>query len=88
MSACWSHTGSTSGERGFAWDFMPSGRTHGGRVALPFVVGGMCAPARDSRYVSGRLDWNNRQLYVTRGVGSIRGPRFNGRPEVTVLDLA
>ena len=69
------------------WDLLLCGHTHGGQVALPFVGGGHFAPVRDSRYVDGLYDWEGRKLYVTRGIGSILGVRFNCRPEVTVLRL-
>ena len=83
-----SHNPDTKDEvRDFAWDLMLCGHTHGGQISLPLIGGGVFAPVRDSRYISGRYDWNGRQLYVTRGVGSIHGLRFNCRPEVSVLEL-
>lgn len=71
----------------YGWDVMLSGHTHGGQCALPFVGGGMFAPVKDRRYVSGLYTWDNRHLYVNRGIGSILGLRFNCRPEVSVLTL-
>jgi predicted MPP superfamily phosphohydrolase len=68
------------------WDLMLSGHTHGGQVVLP-IVGERFVPVRDKRFIAGLKQWNGRQVYVTRGVGSIRGVRVNCRPEVTVLDL-
>ena len=68
------------------WDLMLSGHTHGGQVVLP-MVGERFVPVRDKRFIAGLKQWNGRQVYVTRGVGSIRGVRVNCRPEVTVLDL-
>jgi len=69
------------------WDLMLSGHTHGGQVVLPFL-GERFVPIRDKRFVAGLKQWNGRQVYVTRGVGSIDGIRVNCRPEVTVLDLS
>ena len=69
------------------WDLMLSGHTHGGQVVLP-VLGERFVPVRDKRFVAGLKQWEGRQIYVTRGVGSIDGVRVNCRPEVTVLDLA
>jgi hypothetical protein len=69
------------------WDLMLSGHTHGGQVVLPFMQGSW-VPVRDKRFVAGLKQWNDRQVYVTRGVGNVRGIRVNCRPEVTVLDLA
>ena len=69
------------------WDLMLSGHTHGGQVVLP-IVGERFVPVRDKRFIAGLKQWNGRQVYITRGVGSIDGVRVNCRPEVTVLDLA
>ncbi len=69
------------------WDLMLSGHTHGGQVVLP-LLGERFVPIRDKRFIAGLKQWNGRQVYVTRGVGSIDGVRVNCRPEVTVLDLA
>jgi predicted MPP superfamily phosphohydrolase len=68
------------------WDLMLSGHTHGGQVVLP-MLGERFVPVRDKRFLAGLKQWNGQQVYVTRGVGSIRGVRVNCRPEVTVLDL-
>ncbi len=65
---------------------MLSGHTHGGQVVLPFL-GERFVPVRDKRFIAGLKQWNGRQVYVTRGVGSIRGVRVNCRPEVTILDV-
>jgi hypothetical protein len=69
------------------WDLMLSGHTHGGQVVLPFMEAHF-APVRDKRFIAGLKQWNGRQVYITRGVGNVRGVRVNCRPEVTVLDLA
>ncbi len=68
------------------WDLMLSGHTHGGQVVLP-LIGESWVPVRDKRFIAGLKQWNGRQVYVTRGVGNVRGVRVNCRPEVTVLDL-
>lgn len=68
------------------WDLMLSGHTHGGQVVLPFI-GERFVPVRDKRFIAGLKQWNGRQVYITRGVGSIDGVRVNCRPEVTVLDV-
>jgi len=69
------------------WNLMLSGHTHGGQVVLPFL-GERFVPVRDKRFIAGLKQWNGRQVYVTRGVGSIRGVRVNCRPEVTILDVS
>jgi len=68
------------------WDLMLSGHTHGGQVVLPFF-GARFVPVRDKRFIAGLKQWKGRQVYVTRGVGNVRGVRVNCRPEVTVLDV-
>jgi predicted MPP superfamily phosphohydrolase len=68
------------------WDLMLSGHTHGGQVVVP-VVGLNPAPVWDREYIAGLNRWNDRWIHTSRGVGSIRGIRFNCRPEVTLLHL-
>jgi predicted MPP superfamily phosphohydrolase len=72
--------------KGFPWDLMLSGHTHGGQVQLP-LIGALYAPVRDRRYIEGLKPWGQRQIHVTRGVGSIDGVRFLCRPEVSLLTL-
>lgn len=68
------------------WDLMLSGHTHGGQVLVP-LVGTRFIPVQDKRFIAGLKQWNGRQVYVSRGVGSLAGVRFNCRPEVTVLQV-
>jgi len=70
----------------YAWDLMLCGHTHGGQVVVP-VVGLNPAPVRDREYIAGLKPWNGRRIHISRGIGSIRGIRFNCRPEVTKLHL-
>ena len=65
---------------------MLSGHTHGGQVVMP-ITGANPAPVSDRRYVEGLKPWRDRWIHVSRGVGSIKGVRFNCRPEVTLLRL-
>lgn len=66
------------------WDLMLSGHTHGGQVRMPFWEEGF-APVLDKRYVAGLKAWEDRQIYVSRGVGNLLGVRFRCRPEVSIL---
>jgi uncharacterized protein len=73
--------------RTYDWDLVLCGHTHGGQLRLPFL-GTPFAPVIDKRYVEGLHRWQDRWLYVTRGVGNLHGVRFNCRPQVSVLDVA
>jgi hypothetical protein len=68
------------------WHVMLCGHTHGGQVIIPFE-GPRYAPVRDKRFVAGLRGWNGKQIYVSRGVGSLASVRFQCRPEVTIIDL-
>jgi predicted MPP superfamily phosphohydrolase len=68
------------------WDLMLSGHTHGGQVRIPFQ-GDRFAPVVDKRYVAGLRAWNDRQIFVSRGVGNLMGIRFRCRPEVSILSV-
>jgi predicted MPP superfamily phosphohydrolase len=70
-----------------SWDLMLSGHTHGGQVRIP-LHGDRFAPVIDKRYVAGLKAWEDRQIFVTRGVGNLHGVRFRCRPEVSLLVMA
>lgn len=70
----------------YPWHLMLCGHTHGGQVIIPFE-GPRYAPVRDKRFVAGLRGWNDKQIYVSRGVGNLMSVRFQCRPEVTILDL-
>jgi len=70
------------------WDIMLSGHTHGGQIRLPFFGGRLTAPVRDDRYIEGLLPWNERQIHISRGVGSLYGLRINCPPETTTLQVS
>jgi predicted MPP superfamily phosphohydrolase len=70
----------------YPWRLMIAGHTHGGQILAP-GIGSRFVAVKDKRFVSGLRKWRGRQVYVTRGVGSLGGIRLNCRPEVTILDL-
>lgn len=72
--------------RGYQWDLMLSGHTHGGQLSLP-LIGEPFAPIRDKRYVRDLHRLEDRWLYITSGVGSLHTARFNARPEISLLTL-
>lgn len=70
----------------YKWELMLSGHTHGGEVSIP-LLGEPFAPVKDKRFIAGLYFWNNRWLYITKGIGSVLHMRFNCRPEVSLLTL-
>jgi predicted MPP superfamily phosphohydrolase len=73
--------------RGHLVDLMLSGHSHGGQVKLPFV-GALVLPPLGEKYPEGHYRFNQMQLYVNRGIGTVGLPfRFNCPPEITVITL-
>jgi hypothetical protein len=70
----------------YPWELMLSGHTHGGQVVLPFL-GAPWAPVRDKRFLAGMYSWGGRWLHITRGIGNVRGFRFNCPPEVSLITV-
>ena len=71
----------------YPWHLMLCGHTHGGQLRLP-LLGYPFAPVYDKRFVEGLHRWNDRWIYITRGVGNLHGLRFNCPPEVSLLTLS
>jgi uncharacterized protein len=65
-----------------------SGHMHGGQVVLP-VLGPRLLPSKYGRkYLEGLVRAPHVQVYVSRGLGTVRLPfRFRSRPEVNLLTL-
>jgi predicted MPP superfamily phosphohydrolase len=73
--------------RGQLVDVMLSGHSHGGQIRLPFV-GALVLPPMGEKYVAGLFRFNQMQLYVNRGIGTVGLPfRLNCPPEITVHRL-
>jgi predicted MPP superfamily phosphohydrolase len=69
-------------------DFIISGHTHGGQVVLPFV-GALYIPSPfGQKYLAGLIRDQERQTYVSRGLGLFFVPvRINCPPDVSLLTL-
>ena len=64
-----------------------SGHTHGGQCKAPFLPPPLL-PVQNKRYTSGAFALSGRrQMYISRGVGTVLPVRFNVRPEVVVFTL-
>lgn len=68
------------------WDLMLSGHTHGGQIGIPFLTE-FVAPVKDKRFIAGLYNWEGKQIYISKGVGSLMGMRFNCLPEISCLEL-
>jgi predicted MPP superfamily phosphohydrolase len=68
------------------WDLMLSGHTHGGQARVP-GLDPVWAPVSDKRFLAGRYDWEGRQLFITRGLGSPKRIRAFCRPELSMLHV-
>ncbi len=69
------------------WNLMLSGHTHGGQARIPGLTP-LWSPVHDKRFIAGRYDWQGRQLFITRGLGSPHHVRAFCRPEVSILNLS
>lgn len=73
--------------RGPLVDLMLSGHSHGGQVRLPFIRP-LILPPMGQKYVEGYFRFNQMQLYVNRGIGTVGLPfRLNCPPEITLFTL-
>jgi uncharacterized protein len=73
--------------RGHLVDLMLAGHSHGGQVRLPFL-GPLILPPMGLKYPEGHYRFDQMQLYVNRGLGTVGLPfRLNCPPEITVITL-
>ncbi len=70
--------------RGYHWDLMLSGHTHGGQLGVPFTHAPICFR---SDMHAGHYTEHGRHHIVTRGLGSIYGMRFFCPPEVVFISI-
>ncbi len=70
-------------------DLTLAGHTHGGQIVFAKIGNTYISPATlFSKYVSGLYKFNNAQMYVTRGIGTVGVPfRVNCPPEITKITL-
>ena len=73
--------------KSYDWDLMLCGHTHGGQLKIPFTNIRPILPLADPTFVEGLYTWDDRQIFITRGIGNQHGMRFNCRPEISVLNL-
>ncbi|HEY0544925.1 MAG TPA: metallophosphoesterase [Pyrinomonadaceae bacterium] len=65
-----------------------AGHTHGGQVNIPFYGRPIVPSQYGERYAAGYIQENNRQLFVTTGIGTTGlAVRFRVPPEIAVLTI-
>ncbi len=68
-------------------DLQLSGHSHGGQVRLP-IIGHLYTPIYAEKYISGKYQIDDLQLYVNQGIGTTRLPfRFFCKPEIHLFTL-
>jgi predicted MPP superfamily phosphohydrolase len=70
----------------YPWNLMLSGHTHGGQGRIP-GINPWWTPVEDKRFLAGLYQWENRQIFITRGLGSPMHVRAFCRPEVSILEI-
>jgi uncharacterized protein len=70
------------------FSLLIAGHTHGGQVNLPFIGRAIVPSKYGQRYAIGHIKENDRDLFVTPGIGtSILPVRFRVPPEISYLNL-
>lgn len=69
------------------FDLTLAGHAHGGQVRLPFVSGGLYAPHQGffPKYASGRYDFGDKSVIVSRGLMIDSLPRIFNPPELVII---
>lgn len=70
----------------YRWDLMLSGHTHGGQIKLPFFSTPLLASEGETMH-SGFHPYEDKQVFVTRGIGYIGPGRFNCPPEINLITI-
>lgn len=68
-------------------DLQVSGHTHGGQIRIPFGDAPRVPSQFGNKYRAGLVSSPTHQVYINRGICSMKRIRFWCRPEVTVLTL-
>lgn len=71
---------------GYHWNLMLSGHTHGGQIKLPFFSTPLLTSEGETMY-SGFHPYEDKQVFVTRGIGYIGPGRFNCPPEINLITI-
>lgn len=72
--------------KNFPGEIIFSGHTHGGQVNLPFICN-VFLGIEDKRLKRGLFTFNDKHLYVTRGVGGHQDFRLFSTPELVAVTL-
>lgn len=73
--------------RGYKFDLMFAGHTHGGQIAFP-VIGPIVAPSKHGvKYASGTFQIGSTLMHVSRGISGDEAIRVNSPPELGLFTL-
>jgi len=70
----------------YHWNLMLSGHTHGGQIRLPFFSSPLLTSEGETMY-SGFYPYEDKQVFVTRGIGYLGPGRFNCPPEINLITI-
>lgn len=68
----------------YHWNLMLSGHTHGGQIRLPFFSSPLLTSEGETMH-SGFYSYEDKQVFVTRGIGYLGPGRFNCPPEINLI---
>jgi len=69
------------------FDLILSGHTHGGQVNLPLIGPLYVNTKMGGAYTNGFYEINDRNIYITRGIGGSIRFRLNSIPEIVVMEF-
>ena len=70
------------------WDFTIAGHTHGGQVRVEILDASLSIATFFTRYIDGIYQKDGKQIFVSRGIGTIGAPiRLECAPEVALIKL-
>lgn len=71
----------------YDWDLMCCGHTHGGQLVVPLIGFRPFLPVVDKSFPEGLLNWGERHVHISRGIGNLHRLRFNCRPEISIINV-
>lgn len=77
--------------KGYGFDLVLSGHTHGGQWRIPGIMNGLYAPNQGifAKYAGGQYEFDNLSMIVSRGLSkeNTKIPRIFNQPELVIVKL-